>query len=167
MSQVLRITEQRRRVSDAAEFGRVAVLFGGKSAEREVSLDTGKAVLAALQARGVDAAGWDPAEHTLSDLAALSALGSSPVPRIAHAISASESQTSRASAGSSSVTTAGNTTRGAVDSTGTEGEFAVLPGNEDLTLAEVKLLQEMAGATGAPAMEADGALSISGFERNP
>lgn len=70
MSQVLRITEQRRRVSDAAEFGRVAVLFGGRSAERDVSLDTGKAVLAALQARGVDAAGWDPAEHTLSDLAA-------------------------------------------------------------------------------------------------
>ena len=70
MSQVLRITEQRRVVSQAADFGRVAVLYGGKSAEREVSLDTGKAVLGALLARGVDAVGWDPAEHALSDLAA-------------------------------------------------------------------------------------------------
>ena len=70
MSQVLRITEQRHVVSQAADFGRVAVLYGGKSAEREVSLDTGKAVLGALLARGVDAVGWDPAEHALSDLAA-------------------------------------------------------------------------------------------------
>jgi D-alanine-D-alanine ligase len=70
MSQVLRITEQRRVVSQAADFGRVAVLYGGSSAERAVSLDTGKAVLGALLARGVDAVGWDPAEHALSDLAA-------------------------------------------------------------------------------------------------
>jgi D-alanine-D-alanine ligase len=70
MNTALRITEQRHVISDAAEFGRVAVLFGGRSAEREVSLDTGKAVLAALQARGVDAEGWDPAEHALGDLAA-------------------------------------------------------------------------------------------------
>ena len=35
------------------EFGRVAVLFGGRSAEREVSLKSGAAVLAALQAAGV------------------------------------------------------------------------------------------------------------------
>ena len=70
MSQVLRISEQRHVVDDAADFGRVAVLYGGKSAERDVSLDTGKAVLAALLARGVDAVGWDPAEHSLSDLAA-------------------------------------------------------------------------------------------------
>ena len=70
MSQVLRVTEQRRVVSHAADFGRVAVLYGGSSAEREVSLNTGKAVLAALRARDVDAVGWDPAEHSLSDLAA-------------------------------------------------------------------------------------------------
>ena len=57
-------------VSSAADFGRVAVLYGGSSAERAVSLDTGKAVLGALLARGVDAVGWDPAEHALSDLAA-------------------------------------------------------------------------------------------------
>jgi len=68
MSQVLRITENRRVVASAAEFGRVGVLYGGDSAERAVSLDTGAAVLAALEARGVDAHGWDPAEHTLSEL---------------------------------------------------------------------------------------------------
>lgn len=70
MSQVLRVTETRRAVGRADEFGRVAVLFGGRSAEREVSLATGRAVLRALLARGVDAVGWDPAEHSLSDLAA-------------------------------------------------------------------------------------------------
>ena len=43
------------RVSDPREFGRVAVLMGGASAEREVSLNSGSNVLAALQARGVDA----------------------------------------------------------------------------------------------------------------
>jgi D-alanine-D-alanine ligase len=70
MSQVLRVTEHRRVVSQAGDFGRVAVLYGGRSAERDVSLDTGKAVLAALLARGVEAVGWDPAEHALIDLAA-------------------------------------------------------------------------------------------------
>ena len=43
------------RITDANPFGRVAVLMGGSSAEREVSLDSGRNVLAALQARGVDA----------------------------------------------------------------------------------------------------------------
>lgn len=42
-------------VTDPQAFGRVAVLMGGSSAEREVSLDSGRNVLAALQARGVDA----------------------------------------------------------------------------------------------------------------
>ena len=43
------------RTTDPRAFGRVAVLMGGSSAEREVSLDSGRNVLAALQARGVDA----------------------------------------------------------------------------------------------------------------
>ncbi|OHE82055.1 MAG: D-alanine--D-alanine ligase, partial [Lysobacterales bacterium GWF1_69_6] len=43
------------RCTDARAFGRVAVLMGGTSAEREVSLDSGRNVLAALQSRGVDA----------------------------------------------------------------------------------------------------------------
>ena len=43
------------RVTDPRDFGRVAVLMGGSSAEREVSLDSGRNVLEALQARGVDA----------------------------------------------------------------------------------------------------------------
>jgi len=49
-------------------FGKVAVLFGGKSAEREVSLKSGAAVLAALRRCGVDAHAFDPA---LLDLHAL------------------------------------------------------------------------------------------------
>ncbi len=43
------------RISNAGSFGRVAVVMGGQSAEREVSLDSGRNVLAALRARGVDA----------------------------------------------------------------------------------------------------------------
>src|SRR3990167_5925980 len=49
-------------------FGKIAVLFGGKSAEREVSLKSGAAVMAALQRSGVDAHAFDPA---LLDLQAL------------------------------------------------------------------------------------------------
>ena len=49
-------------------FGKVAVLFGGRSAEREVSLKSGSAVLAALKRSGVDAHAFDPAERDLSDL---------------------------------------------------------------------------------------------------
>ena len=56
-------------VSNAADFGRVAVMFGGHSSEREVSLDTGAAVLKALQSKGVDAHAWDPAEKTMTEFA--------------------------------------------------------------------------------------------------
>lgn len=52
----------------AAKFGKVAVLYGGSSAEREVSLRSGQAVLAALQAQGVDAHGVDPAAVSLTAL---------------------------------------------------------------------------------------------------
>lgn len=62
--------EQRVRITDAKAFGRVAVLLGGRSSEREVSLDTGKAVLTALKSRGVDAQAWDPAEKGWRDFAA-------------------------------------------------------------------------------------------------
>ncbi|MCX4187908.1 D-alanine--D-alanine ligase [Methylophaga sp. OBS4] len=44
-----------RTIASAAEFGRVAVLMGGRSAEREISLISGRAVLAGLQRKGVDA----------------------------------------------------------------------------------------------------------------
>ena len=54
-------------ISNAADFGRIAVMSGGISAEREVSLDTGNAVLAALQSRGVNALAWDPAEKSMHD----------------------------------------------------------------------------------------------------
>lgn len=56
-------------VSDAADFGRVAVMLGGHSSEREVSLDTGAAVLKALQSKGVDARAWDPAEKSMAEFA--------------------------------------------------------------------------------------------------
>ncbi|TAN72374.1 MAG: D-alanine--D-alanine ligase [Gallionella sp.] len=52
----------------SSRFGKVAVLFGGKSAEREVSLKSGAAVLAALQRSGVDAHGFDPATRNLQGL---------------------------------------------------------------------------------------------------
>lgn len=51
-----------RRVGSAQQFGRVAVLMGGRSAERDISLHSGRAVLAALQGCGVDARPLDPAD---------------------------------------------------------------------------------------------------------
>ena len=48
--------------------GKVAVLMGGRSGEREVSLKSGAAVLAALQRQGVDAHAFDPAEQPLHDI---------------------------------------------------------------------------------------------------
>ncbi|MCE8029434.1 D-alanine--D-alanine ligase [Billgrantia desiderata] len=51
--------------------GRVVVLFGGNSAEREVSLRSGAAVLAALERSGVDVIGYDPADGGLVGLEAL------------------------------------------------------------------------------------------------
>jgi len=56
-------------VRSAREFGRVAVLCGGFSSEREVSLKTGAAVLAALERRGVDAVAVDPRESPVVALA--------------------------------------------------------------------------------------------------
>lgn len=61
------IKERRIAIGNAADFGRVAVMLGGISAERAVSLDTGNAVLNALQSRGVDATAWDPAEKSMHD----------------------------------------------------------------------------------------------------
>ena len=57
-----------RHVSDAREFGRVAVLLGGTSSEREISLKSGNACLAALTKRGVDAHPFDPQEKPLVEL---------------------------------------------------------------------------------------------------
>lgn len=51
-----------------SKFGKVAVLFGGKSGEREVSLKSGSAVLAALLRQGVNAEAFDPATRPLHDL---------------------------------------------------------------------------------------------------
>lgn len=55
-------------MTGGGNLGRVAVMFGGNSAEREVSLKSGAAVLAALHRAGVDAHPFDPAERPLSAL---------------------------------------------------------------------------------------------------
>jgi D-alanine-D-alanine ligase len=51
-----------------SDFGKVAVLLGGKSSEREISLMSGKAVLEGLRRAGVDAHPFDPSERELFDL---------------------------------------------------------------------------------------------------
>ncbi|MEO8858067.1 MAG: D-alanine--D-alanine ligase [Burkholderiaceae bacterium] len=51
-------------------FGKVAVLMGGASAEREISLMSGQGVLQALRDGGVDAQAFDPAQHDLYELKA-------------------------------------------------------------------------------------------------
>jgi D-alanine-D-alanine ligase len=54
--------------TSVAALGKVAVLMGGTSAEREVSLMSGRGVLAALRSQGVDAHAFDPAERGLDEL---------------------------------------------------------------------------------------------------
>ncbi len=61
--------ENRIVISEPSDFGRVAVMYGGFSSEREVSINSGKAVLQALKLKGVDAAAWDPAEKNLAEFA--------------------------------------------------------------------------------------------------
>jgi D-alanine-D-alanine ligase len=57
-----------RRTSSSADFGKVAVLLGGDSSEREISLLSGNAVLAALKRRGVNAEGFDPGGRPIQEL---------------------------------------------------------------------------------------------------
>ena len=56
--------------ADAAALGKVGVLFGGRSAERDVSIMSGTGVLAALQSKGVDAHAFDPGQRSIAELAA-------------------------------------------------------------------------------------------------
>jgi D-alanine-D-alanine ligase len=58
-----------RRAGSASDFGKVAVLLGGDSSEREISLLSGNAVLAALKRRGVDAHAFDPLNLPVQNLA--------------------------------------------------------------------------------------------------
>jgi D-alanine-D-alanine ligase len=51
-----------------SKYGKIAVLFGGSSSEREVSLMSGQGVLAALTSRGIDAHAFDPASRDIYDL---------------------------------------------------------------------------------------------------
>jgi D-alanine-D-alanine ligase len=68
MSRLRSTGREFQRVADAAVFGQVAVLMGGASAEREVSLMTGDAVQKALVSRGVNAATFDPSARALTEL---------------------------------------------------------------------------------------------------
>jgi D-alanine-D-alanine ligase len=56
--------------TDAKAYGKVGVLFGGRSAERDVSIMSGTGVLQALQSQGVDAHAFDPGQRSLAELAA-------------------------------------------------------------------------------------------------
>ena len=56
------------KITDPAAFGRVAVLMGGTSSEREVSLDSGRNVLDALRSRGVDADAVDGIPSLIREL---------------------------------------------------------------------------------------------------
>lgn len=69
MTRITAQSDSRTVVQHAREFGRVAVMLGGRSSEREVSLDSGNAVLTALLARDVDAHPWDPATKSMAEFA--------------------------------------------------------------------------------------------------
>jgi len=69
---LLTLDQSPRRVSDPRDFGKVAVLLGGDSSEREVSLLSGNAVLGALSRRGVDAHAFDPASRPIAEIAGYS-----------------------------------------------------------------------------------------------
>ena len=60
--------EQQLISTNSNDYGKVAVMFGGASAEREVSLNSGKAVLCGLLDMGIDAHAFDPAEQPLTQL---------------------------------------------------------------------------------------------------
>ena len=60
-------TDGRIVITNPGDFGRVAVMLGGRSAEREVSMHSGEAVLGALRQLHVDAERWDPAEHDFAE----------------------------------------------------------------------------------------------------
>jgi D-alanine-D-alanine ligase len=65
---LLTLTSAMRRAGSAADFGKVAVLLGGDSTEREISLLSGNAVLAALIRRGVNAHAFDPLTRPVQSL---------------------------------------------------------------------------------------------------
>jgi len=65
---LLTMNAANRRASSAKDFGKTAVLLGGDSSEREISLLSGNAVLAALKRRGVDAHAFDPQDRPIHAL---------------------------------------------------------------------------------------------------
>ena len=59
---------ERIKIHNPTDFGKVAVMYGGSSSERKISIRTGKAVLDALLALKVDAHGWDTAKRNFVEL---------------------------------------------------------------------------------------------------
>jgi D-alanine-D-alanine ligase len=66
---LLTIQSTPRAAQGAQDFGKVAVLMGGDSSERDISLISGNAVLAALKSRGIDAHAFDPRDLAVATLA--------------------------------------------------------------------------------------------------
>lgn len=67
-SNVNNASSQANVAKDPSVFGKVAVVYGGISNERDVSLDSGRAVLKALQSQGVDATHFDPKDQDVTEL---------------------------------------------------------------------------------------------------
>ncbi|HAO59589.1 MAG TPA: D-alanine--D-alanine ligase [Psychrobacter sp.] len=61
-------TQVNAATKDPSVFGKVAVVYGGNSNERAVSLDSGSAVLKALQSQGIDATHFDPKDQDVTEL---------------------------------------------------------------------------------------------------
>ncbi len=61
-------TQANAATKDPSVFGKVAVVYGGNSNERAVSLDSGSAVLKALQSQGIDATHFDPKDQDVTEL---------------------------------------------------------------------------------------------------
>ena len=61
-------TQANAATKDPSVFGKGAVVYGGNSNERAVSLDSGSAVLKALQSQGVDATHFDPKDQDVTEL---------------------------------------------------------------------------------------------------
>jgi D-alanine-D-alanine ligase len=70
MSEIIKGIAQMDAVMDVNSFGKVGVLMGGRSAEREISLMSGSGVLKALQSKGIDAHGFDTGLCSLAQLEA-------------------------------------------------------------------------------------------------
>ena len=52
-------------IRNPEDFGKVVVIYGGNSNEREISMESGQSVLSSLKKSGIDAFGWDPNQESI------------------------------------------------------------------------------------------------------